>query len=248
MKKELWLSNKIIFKWPFYLQGCSITLNNSNISRSYQIWERANTLIKHSKNDFDLSDGVLGLKRSLDKRLKSIENIYLLKDKNIFEKPKYYLDILEHLKIIRPLFFHKLLKIRNEIEHQDKKPPSKEECIEFADVIWYFLKSTDAFVYAERNCFEGDDGEYGYNLDVDYKKDTMKIRGWFPSKYISETYKQNYFKVIAKEIKGKSDFVKTDIYNYHKKRLEDDVYLNGFLSLNSKELLEFYRKVFNLYF
>jgi hypothetical protein len=80
MKKELWLSDKIIFEWEPYLQGGTV-LDTSKINRAYEIWERANSLISNSVNDFDLSDTILNLKRSLDQRLKLIEKIYSFKEK-----------------------------------------------------------------------------------------------------------------------------------------------------------------------
>jgi hypothetical protein len=40
----------------------------------------------------------------------------------------------------------RLIDIRNIVEHQDSSPPSTDECQMFADLVWYFLRSTDELV------------------------------------------------------------------------------------------------------
>jgi hypothetical protein len=39
-----------------------------------------------------------------------------------------------------------LLEVRNGIEHNDAAPPDTPRCEFYVDVVWYFLKSTDALV------------------------------------------------------------------------------------------------------
>jgi len=36
-----------------------------------------------------------------------------------------------------------LMKVRNDIEHNDSPPPELQTCQMYIDVVWYFLKSTD---------------------------------------------------------------------------------------------------------
>jgi hypothetical protein len=40
----------------------------------------------------------------------------------------------------------RLIDIRTFVEHQDSSPPPADECLMFADLVWYFLRSSDALV------------------------------------------------------------------------------------------------------
>lgn len=249
MKRYLWLSENIYNNWPIYSQGGSVA-DDSLINRAYKIWERALKLVSNANNDFDRSDVVLTLKRSLDQRLKLIEKTYLFKSKQFEGKPKHYLDILAHLNIIRPLFFHKLLKIRNAIEHEDEKPPSKSECFELVDIVWYFLKSTDPIVSIEKSCFEsgGIDTKYGYDLNIDWKKNHMEMSGWFPIEFVSEESRPGFIKVKISKRGNKTAFSENkEITKYHRNKSETDTWLIGEPILSPAQLLKFYRKIFSLY-
>jgi hypothetical protein len=145
----------------------------------------------------------------------------------------------------------KLLEIRNAIEHEDKKPPKRNECLELVDIVWYFLKSTDNMVCTEKSEFEVDSiiqGKYGYNLGVDWKKDKIEISGWFPIKFISEKPEKDFFKINIAKRETKASWKKNDSkFNYHKNKSIDDTWLIGNLELSPKELLRFYRKIFSIY-
>ncbi len=225
-------------------------MEESALKRAYEIWERASTLVAHAKNDFDLSDVVLTLKRSVNQRLKTIESSYHLKGKVFDGKPKHYLDLLACLGIIRPLLFHKLLKIRNAIEHEDTKPPSRKQCFELVDIVWYFLKSTDSLVAVQRSGWEVDtmNDKYGYNLEINWGNGSIEISGWFPASLISETPREGFIKCVAKKRETKSDFANDEEKRkYHKNKSTTDTWLIGELCPDSVELLTLYRKLFGLY-
>lgn len=245
--KYIWVSPEIFDKWGLDSQGGTV-LDTEKIVRAYELWSRADTLVSNAKSNFDLSDAVLNLKRSLDRRLKLIEQLYSLREKEIAEKPKHYLDLLAHLKIVRPLLLHELLKVRNAIEHEDKNPPSKSECAKLVDIVWYFLKSTDNLVAIRRDGFETEHGKYFYGLDIDWKKSKVKMHGWFPSDYISETAKDNFLKVKLKIKETRADFKEDSQKSKdHKDKLPSDTWIMGTLVLSPQESLDLFRKIFEVF-
>jgi hypothetical protein len=56
------------------------------------------------------------------------------------------LERLQEFGIVRSAIIKDLFEVRNVIEHEDGEPPALKQCRHYADVIWYFLKSTDNLV------------------------------------------------------------------------------------------------------
>ncbi|WP_313260480.1 hypothetical protein [Lacrimispora sp.] len=141
---ECWLS-KDIWNWDARYES-GTELDAEAWKRAYEIWDRAKFLIDINDNLFCLSDGITNLKRSINQRLKNIEKVYHFKNIDFENKAKGYLELLEQFDIVRPLIMKELLRIRNEIEHNDALPPNANRCQELVDIVWYFLKSTDSLV------------------------------------------------------------------------------------------------------
>lgn len=248
--KEIWLSKELL-SWNFSSTGGSIT-EASEKNRAFDIWSRANLSITNAKNADDLSDGILTLKRSLNQRIKKIEEIYNLanKEKEIEDKPKGYIDLLFHLGIIRPLFIREIFEIRNSIEHDDSKPPTKRRCLELVDIVWYFLKSTDQIIDVEMCEFEvfSNKEKYWYGLTVDWKKSTIDIHGWFPQEYFSNVARDSFVMIKANKIQTakefKSKLTEEDSLEYHKDKIDTDLVLDGKLILSEEDGLLFYRNIF----
>ncbi len=206
--KEIWLSRELL-SWNFGSTGGSV-IESSEKVRAYDIWNRANLSITNAKSTDDLSDGVLTLKRSLNQRIKKIEEIYNLaaKEKEIQNKPKGYIDLLFHLGIIRPLFIREIFEIRNSIEHDDSKPPTRRRCLELVDIVWYFLKSTDQIIDIERSDFEvfSDKERYWYNLTINWKESILDVWGHIPQEYFSGVAKDGFIKFKARKVETVKEF------------------------------------------
>src|SRR5438067_7282171 len=43
-----------------------------------------------------------------------------------------------------------LLEVRNDVKYSDATPPDLARCHEFVDIVWYFLRSTDAMLHTQR--------------------------------------------------------------------------------------------------
>ena len=122
-------------------------------------------------NDHDLyrADCIANLKRSINHRLQAIERIYKISKLPLDISAKKALDRYEYLGLIRPMLLSELIKVRNVIEHQDKIPPPKKKCIYYIDIVWYFLKSTDALVddiVTEFECSDDEKNVIIINVDI----------------------------------------------------------------------------------
>jgi hypothetical protein len=108
-----------------------------------------------------------------------------------------------------------LLKIINDIEHNDARSPEIERCKELVDVVWYFLKSTDSIVkvlYEDAEFFIYDDqieevggGVISFNW---YEHCNFQIYGAFPEEWISE-YEQGGF-VEVEKVEADYDFYRNN--------------------------------------
>lgn len=230
MEKYIWLSNDV-FKWNVFWEGGS-DVSEFLWKRSYDIWNRACFLIEKNDNQFDLSDGIANLKRSLNHRLLLIENLYHLKKINFLGKPKGYLELLESYGLVRPFIMKNLLLIRNDIEHNDAAPPELSRCKELTDVVWYFLKSTDSLVQLVRTNFyfclydsNGEETHYGVSIDIDYNANiSFKINGWLADNMISSEEKDNFFLVHADQIQSKNEVFHPE---NHQDKLSTDKWITG---------------------
>lgn len=163
--------------------------------------------------------------------------MYNLKKITFPNKPGGYLELLESYGIVRPLIMRNLLDIRNDIEHHDVNPPEPTRCKELVDVVWYFLKSTDAIVESEKNSivfqeFDKIGNETPYSIEVYlnyYSNINCKLDGWLPKEMISYNEKDNYFKVDIIDFKGKENC--NDI-NLHIDKLKTDKWINGTVTSN----------------
>ncbi len=250
MKSKIWITNQIL-KWDAISPG-GIVIEKKVWLRAYEIWEHARYLIENANNSFNLSDGVLNLKRCLNQRLKLIEKLYHLKNINIENKQKGYLELLEQYGLVRPFLMKTLLEIRNNIEHNDVEPPDITRCKELLDVVWYFFKSTDLIVQIQRTCLEftlfdshGSETQYGYSVDFNHDNNSIiRITGWFPYEFISDSCKDGFCSLIAEEINGKEKWKGAD---FHTNKLETDIYVSGTIELINNDLLDLYQQMFVAY-
>jgi len=91
-----------------------------------------------------------------------------------------------------------LIKLRNALEHKFEKPPKYSRCLEYAEMVWYLLKSTD---YYARQVSNG-----AYYVDINNDHYTFGYRGtpnnnwkngvdgFLPSKMVSKEPKKNTLK------------------------------------------------------
>ena len=182
------------------------------IKRPYELLSHVSSILKQHHSELHCSDVIAWLKRALFLRVKTINTLY-----NFKQLPNKKLNLLEQLAaldIIKPIMLKQLIKIRNNIEHNDAKPPSHSRCEEFWEYMWYFLKATDSLVSKVFNDFEfiGDDDDYFIGLEIKFSPICLiKLRGRIAPDFIAETSVSNWYIITAtKETEPSGNFYLRD--------------------------------------
>lgn len=192
---KLWLSPEI-FKLPHGEEDIEF-INHSEVYRSYEYWERSEQLLRSSEsNEFDFRDAIANLKRSVDIRFKLIEKIYNLRSLEQKGCKKHYTDILANYSVIRPLIIESLFNLRNKLEHADADPPLKDRVLDYVDVVWYFLKSTDGICKTKVLSIGWDDFEGKNHFEIKYEDISsllITINGNISNQYLSKKSIDDWF-------------------------------------------------------
>lgn len=146
----VWIDPEWLSWLSFNGDGGSIG-DDTAASRLYEIHQHACGRLATDPNEFDRVDAIITLRRVIGKRVKMLKEIHQLRELPTGVKPKHDLELLEYFGIIRPFMLKRLIDIRNFVEHQDSSPPSTDECLMFADIVWYFLRSTDAMAKSAKS-------------------------------------------------------------------------------------------------
>lgn len=171
-----------------YFEGSSTWVSENSI-KGYELIDHAYDLLKYD-DVYYLSDVISNLRKAINYRVTTlferlgIENIQF---KELGKNKK--LEKLEQLDIIKSLLINKLLEIRNGIEYNGISPPSKKECEELIDIVWYFYRSTDRYCNKEPDSLliEFNDSDDFLRLDFDFhSRKLLKIDGRLPSIWFSE--------------------------------------------------------------
>jgi hypothetical protein len=141
LRPSLWL-DPMILNWN--AEPASGRLEEPQWRRPYEIWAHAESILQgNDLSDFKRTDALTTLKRAVDRRVQQVNAIGDLKSIPIPDKPSGTLELLEYIGLIRPIMLHRLIEIRNAVEHKDNLPPTVEELLIFLEFVWYFLRSTD---------------------------------------------------------------------------------------------------------
>ncbi|MEY8742378.1 hypothetical protein AB9M62_23245 [Bacillales bacterium AN1005] len=242
--KKVWIREDI-FDWDGYRS--SWTPNHKRIlERPYEIWKHSAGLFKNKgDSDFHRADGISNLKRSINHRLQSIENIYRFRTLQFSNKPKGSLELLEVFDLARPYIVKQLFELRNNIEHRDMQPPSKERCHELLDIVWYFLKSTDYLVQTVNSEGEftllsqnGIETNYRFTFNLNYDDiDNSTIAGWFPDEYIRYNETDGFISIDLEEISGKEKWLGLES-DYNKNKFDSDKWIKGYMKFEDDSIVK----------
>ena len=224
MRKRIWI-NPEFMNWHSYSDSVTL-LNEQEGDRAYEIWEHASTRLQNNPDEMDRTDAITTLKRCVNQRLQVIEKLYKLRA--VFaSSSNRYLQLLERLLIVRPLLILGLMEVRNEIEHQDKRPPKVERCLELLDIVWYFLRTTDRIVQKvyDSLVYDHDGDIYGVTLGITIKRKwNFTICGWLPKEFVAMQPKTNFVEILADELHT-NEKLKRDGKHLDKK--DSDLYFRG---------------------
>jgi hypothetical protein len=254
--KTIWI-NRNFTKWEAITEGYS-DVSKTSLYRTYELWNHANDiLIKHSTNEY-LSDAITNLNRAIALRTKILNKNYCFK-KSPFQTKKNVYKQLEDFEIVRPKLLNEIRIFRNNIEHNDKKPPSYKKCQDFLEICWYFLKATDLYVIYVKDSvvFEPPGRKYWISLEINFERGwTNSIRGWLKSTEFSTSEKKDFLKVDVKKIETRQQF-SNRLSRKARKSLQDpndnrgenpeDVYFQGKLISNPNDyelvMKQFFRAI-----
>ncbi len=144
--RQVWIDPSLFSSEPW---GDKEAVSNDGITRLYEIHQHACDRLANDPDEFDRVDAIMALRRVVGKRVKELKETYQLRELPTGAKPKADLELLEYFGIIRPFMLRRLIDIRNFVEHQDSSPPPTSECLMLADLVWYFLRSTDGLAKFE---------------------------------------------------------------------------------------------------
>jgi hypothetical protein len=137
----MFISN-VVFTWEPNVESLSDT--EGDWEHAYSYFRHSEKLLSGAPEKHSLIDVVSNLKRAVDYRITHISATYKLKKIPTYTAKKTIWDILAEMEVIKPVMLAKLLEIRNAVEHKFSDPPTQTRCIELAEFVWYFLRSTDS--------------------------------------------------------------------------------------------------------
>lgn len=183
-----WIS-KAILDWSAESSGGTVVQSGLR-QRSYDHLARAEYFLKGggAVASADRADCISNLRKCLTHRLQLLEKLYGLRRIAESGKSRPYLQILAEFGVVRPVLLERLLRVRNAIEYRDAQPPTVARCKEFVDLLWYFLRSTDAILSLQRTDIQlsptprENDPTFWCSPYVKYKPSLkLEISGWIPS-------------------------------------------------------------------
>ncbi|MFJ6543198.1 hypothetical protein ACIQMP_21465 [Streptomyces sp. NPDC091385] len=126
--------------------------------------------IKNHVTEWDRTDAILALKRSMQMRMDHLNSIYNFKQYPEF-KQLGPLGLLEHWGVIRQRMLRRMRQLRNAVEHEGAEPPAIDECEDYAEIVWWFLRGTSPLLMPLDNLdFNGE-----FHGSVTFAYDPLKI-------------------------------------------------------------------------
>ncbi|MFF4407218.1 hypothetical protein [Streptomyces sp. NPDC001404] len=167
--------------------------------------------IKNHLNRFDRIDAVLALKRAMQTRLDHLNAIY-----NFKQYPQCrdqgWLGLLESWGVIRQRMLRRMRQLRNAVEHDNAEPPSLEECQDYCEVVWWFLRGTSPLLAPVKdvslvfgNGSETSPRHAGLSLDFCYDPVTVDLWGHVLPEMLSDSPIDGWVQVQTQPHRWASD-------------------------------------------
>jgi hypothetical protein len=245
-QRVMFISN-VIFTWEPIVEALSYTEDD---------WEYAYSYLRHSEKllsgvpeRHSLIDVVSNLKRAVDHRIRHISTTYKIKTIPIYASKKEIWDILAELEVIKPVMLANLIDIRNAVEHQFSNPPPQARCIELAEFVWYFLRSTDSLAkeVSSGPFLQESKASYATPFRIYYNGNPengweSNITAFLPKELTSLTPKADYFEVSETRVQPGKDFkLASSRFRWYIKEMydrfgDDDLFITGKLKDRNIEL------------
>ncbi|MFC8874459.1 hypothetical protein [Streptomyces ardesiacus] len=161
--------------------------------------------IRTHVTEWDRTDAILALKRAMQLRVDHLDAIYKF---NQFPEFRQLgpLGLLEHWGIIRQRMLRRMRQLRNAVEHEGVEPPNLEECEDYAEVVWWFLRGTSPILMPLDNMDFG--GAFDGSVTYSYNPLKIKVSGDVEAALISNEEHEGWTKLSMApayygDVKGK---------------------------------------------
>lgn len=142
-KRNIWLPLDILSGET--QRGSHRYVQDEEWKKHYEILDHANYLLGIEKSEHDRACAIFQLNRAVELRDKFLNKIYQFRKIKGF-KGLGQNEIMERLDMIKPMMKGKLDSIRNKVMHKaNENIPSRDECYELSEFVWYFLRVTDIY-------------------------------------------------------------------------------------------------------
>ncbi len=232
-----YIPKSIFSDWVGLIESSSIKTGDRE--KIYGMLEYSYKLLDENCNDFQRIDIISNLRRIISKRVQTIFNTYKIDNVEFKIGNDKKFEKLERLQLVKPLLLHELLKIRNGVEYNDKKPPSVNKLKKLIDTTWYFIRSTDIYVSNIPNTilFEHHNEKHWLEVDYNFKnKWSFEVRGWVSQNKIYNSQKINTFKLQLTDLHNKKECFNP---KNHKNKLLTDFYIRGKIDIQGEEKIDF---------
>lgn len=239
----MFISN-VVFTWEPHVESLSDT--GDDWEHAYSYFRHSEKLLSGAPEKHSLIDVISNLKRAVDYRITRISTTYKIKKTPIYTSKKTIWDILYELEVIKPVMLTKLLEIRNAVEHKFSDPPTQARCIELAEFVWYFLRSTDSLAkQVSDGPFLQESYDSPFNIYYNGNPENewvSNITALLPKKLTSLTPKADYFEVSEPTVQSGSDYklalskFRASISKMFNRFGDDDLIITGKLKDRNIEL------------
>jgi hypothetical protein len=120
----------------------------------------------------------------MQSRIDHLDSLYGFKQYPEFRKLGP-LGLLDHWGVIRRRMLHRMRQLRNAVEHDGAVPPTLDECEDYAEVTWWFLRGTAPLLMPITNIDYG--GSFHGDITYDYKPLRIKISGDLEASLLSDS-------------------------------------------------------------
>ncbi|MFD5000665.1 hypothetical protein [Streptomyces buecherae] len=167
------------------------------ISRAEASFNHAAYRLSNHHGDYDRIDAVLALKRAVDARLEHLNSIY---DFSQYPESKNFgrLGLLENWGVILQRTLRRLRRLRNAVEHDGAEPPTLDECEDYREVCWWFLKGTIDYL-SPLDSYDFSWNESSGSFSIDYSPLAVTLFGDFTPELLSDSQIDGWIKLNTLE-------------------------------------------------
>ncbi|MEV5242246.1 hypothetical protein AB0K89_24550 [Streptomyces cinnamoneus] len=193
--KTWWLCTEFTDTWVDGTTRPPVAENEDLKRQAELAFEHAEYRVSRHQNKFDRIDAILALKRSMQTRLDHLDELYNLRQYPE-SKSVGWLGVLESWGVIRQRMLRRMRQLRNAVEHDGAEPPTIEDCQDYCEVAWWFLRGT-APILTPISSLELYFDEGNFWIRVDYNPVRIFATGNILPEMISDAPVDGWVKVTA---------------------------------------------------